>query len=97
MDYKEKDLSWKKGDVILLDPQFALPYIGSHLTPLYSAIKSGLYKVSESPKPLIAKIIAEFSDDIVKKDQGGKKLLQNKLQAQILAKKAELAKNKNNS
>lgn len=113
VDYKDKNISWQKNEIILLDPELALPYIGNVIIPLYSAIKSGLYHNDETQKPLVAKIVEELKDklapppthtpsapkapdsnDIVTVTPSKKKLLQNKLQAQILAKKAELAKNK---
>ena len=112
--HKDKNISWRKGEIILLDPETALPYIDVIITPLYSAIKSGVYKPGETkitPKivediqdikevlkpdatePIAKKIID--SNDVVKPIPSKKKLLQNKLQAQILAKKAELAKQNN--
>lgn len=104
MDHKEHNISWQKGHVIMLDPTTAIPHIGIHLVPLYSAIKTGLYKPSDTPKPLLTQIIEAVSPtpspgatDQVPQKPSSKKILQNKLQEQILAKKAELAKNKNNS
>ena len=116
IDHKDQQISWKKGTIILLDPSIAFPYIGFILTPLYSAIKAGLYHPDEPKPPFIAEVVADIktiltppviaptpkpiipdSNDVIKPLPSKKKLLQNKLQAQILAKKAELAKNKNNS
>ncbi len=94
IDHQDKNISWKKGQLVLLDPEVALPYIGVILTPLYSAIKAGLYRPEPPKTDLVSKIIADFSDDLVKPEDRKKKLLQNKLQAQIMAKKAELAKQK---
>ncbi len=94
IDHTDRNLSWKKGQLVLLDPDVALPYIGVILTPLYSAIKAGLYRPEPPKQTLVGKIIADFSDDIVKPEDRKKKLLQNKLQAQIIAKKAELTNKK---
>lgn len=110
--YKDKGINWHEGEVILLDPELAVPYIGVILTPLYSAIKAGLYPPLPQ-KPLAARVIAQVKDaltpdeeqtvsatpspdsnDVIKPEPSKKKLLQNKLQAQILAKKAEMAKEK---
>lgn len=112
-NHKDKNISWTKGEIILLDPDLAVPYIGKILTPLYTAIKSGIYQPNEPKLPLVAQIIedvkeaispdpkvepAKFvpqdSNDVVKSEPSKKKLLQNKLQAQIMAKKAELANQK---
>ncbi len=108
--HNDKNISWRKGQVILLDPDVALPYIDVIITPLYSAIKSGVYKPGESVKPKIVEDIQNIkeafkkpepepvankivdSNDVIKPVPSKKKLLQNKLQAQILAKKAELSK-----
>jgi hypothetical protein len=109
-DHKDKNISWKKGEIILLDPDLALPYVGVIIIPLYTAIKEGYLKKSEPKKPLITEVIQEIKDviepksapishpappdsnDVIVPVPSKKKLLQNKLQAQILAKKAELAK-----
>jgi len=115
VDHKDHNISWQKGEVVMLNPDLALPHLGIHLVPLYSAIKSGLYKPDLPKEPLLAKIIEDVkeliapaptpvatpampdSNDVITEKPTNKKLLQNKLQAQILAKKSELAKNKNNS
>lgn len=114
-DYKDNNISWQKGQLILLDPELALPLLGNVITPLYSAIKAGTYNPEKINEPVIVKIIDEVkeiltppptppqptikppdsNDSIKKPEPTTKKLLQNKLQAQIIAKKAELAqKNK---
>ncbi len=113
--HKDKNISWRKGEIILLDPEIAVPYIDVIITPLYSAIKSGAYKPGEPIKPKIVEDIEKIkealkpdepaplahpivdSNDVIKPAPSKKKLLQNKLQAQIMAKKQELAGSKNNS
>ncbi len=110
--HQDKNISWRKGQIILLDPDIALPYIDVFITPLYSAIKSGAFKPGEPvtpkivediqkikevlkpavPEPVAVKIVD--NNDVIKPVPSTKKLLQNKLQAQILAKKAELSNQK---
>ena len=63
VDYKEKGFHWKAGYVVLLDADIALPFIGTILTPLYTAIKAGLYPLPPK-KPLAARIVENIKEEI---------------------------------
>mgnify|MGYP001585300018 CR=1 FL=1 len=63
VDYREKNIHWKAGDVVFVDPDIAIPLIGTILTPLYSAIKAGLYPLPPK-KPLAAKMIEKVKENV---------------------------------
>lgn len=94
-DYHEGlKINWKKNTLIDLDTDTALPFIGSILTPLYTAIKSGLYPVknkqsivakavdaliADAPATAVASIPTPSSNFVAKSSSSSSKRLGNAL------------------
>ncbi|HAV15346.1 MAG TPA: hypothetical protein DCX25_03375 [Candidatus Pacebacteria bacterium] len=62
-DYREKSIHWKAGNIVLVDPDIAVPFIGTILTPLYSAIKAGLYPPAPQ-EPLAIKMMKKMKENV---------------------------------
>ena len=90
-NHSEKEIGhWKKGSIIELDPDVAIPYVGAGiLVPLASAIATGLIPPATTVAPSPTITPATLEETPVTEPTKKKTLIRSSLKAAVTAKKEE--------